>query len=266
MGKLAEPAPLGPRHRRVGELRRLVRRRAPGDSAAVLEGPRTLAEALTNGIEPSVVAVAGSALDSPPVRDVLERLAAGVEVLVLADQAFQSVAPAVSPQPLLAVIDKPPASMPASLAPADLVLVLVAVSDPGNVGTIVRTAEACAARCVVVVGGADPWAPKAVRASAGSMLRTPVVLEPDAVVALDALRAAGARVVAAGARNGERHDSGVLARESGPVALVLGSEAHGLDPSLFRRVDQRVQIPMAGHTESLNVAMAATLLGFEYRR
>lgn len=232
----------------------------------VLEGPRTLSEALAAGIEPSVVVAAASVIDSPPVADVLDRLAAGAELLALTDQAFQSVAPAVSPQPVLALIDKPRAVLPGSLTHGDLVLVLIGVSDPGNTGTIIRTAEACASRCVVVVGGADPWAPKAVRASAGSVLRVPVVLAADAGVALEALRTAGAVIVAADSSEGEPHDSGLLAAGHGPVALVLGSESHGLQQSICQLADHRVRIPMAGDAESLNVAMAATLLAFEYRR
>lgn len=241
-----------------------MRRRAPGDPTVVLEGPRTLAEALAAGIEPSLVATTGSAVDSQPVRGVLDRLAPGVETLVLTDQAFSSVAPSVTPRPLLALIDKPRAAIPAAMASDDMVLVLVGVSDPGNTGTIIRTAEACAACCVVVVGGADPWAPKAVRASAGSVLRVPVASTGDARSALEALRAAGAVIVAADPSEGEPHHCGVLAAGSGPVALVLGSESHGLDSSLS--ADRRVRIPMAGETESLNVAMAATLLAFERRR
>ena len=229
----------------------------------VLEGARTLSEALAAGIEPAAVAIPESAERTAAVRDALERLDAGVEVLTLTDRAFESVAPAVSPQPVLALVPRPEAELPRSLAPDDLVLVLVGVSDPGNVGTIVRTAEACGACCVVVVGGADPWAPKVVRASAGSMLRVPVVREDDAADVLRELRAASATIVAADPHDGERHDSGLLS-ERAPVALVLGSESHGLDRSL--RFDHRIRIPMAGGADSLNVAMAATLLAFEYRR
>ena len=243
-----------------------MRRRAPGDAAVVLEGPRTLSEALATGIEPSVVIVAESAAHAPAVRDALDRLDARVEVLTLTDRAFESVAPAVSPQPVLALVARPEVELPQSLAPDDLVLVLVGVSDPGNAGTIIRTAEACAACCVVVVGGADPWAPKAVRASAGSVLRVPVVQAADAAAVLEALRAAGATIVAADPHDGARHDSGVLAAATGPVALVLGSESHGLEPALHELADRRVRVPMAGGAESLNVATAATLLAFEYRR
>ena len=186
--------------------------------------------------------------------------------MVLTDQAFRSVAPAVSPQPMLALVPKPRAAVPESMERDDLALVLVGVSDPGNTGTIIRTAEACEACCVVVAGGADPWAPKAVRASAGSVLRVPVVSAINAAAALQALRAAGAALVAADPTEGEAHDSGVLAAGNGPVALVLGSESHGLAPELHELMDRRVRIQMAGDTESLNVAMAATLLAFEFRR
>ena len=232
----------------------------------MLEGARTLSEALAAGIEPALVVVSDSAEQAPAARDALQRLDAGTEVLTLTERAFDSVAPAVSPQPVLALVVRPTVELPGSLSPDDLVLVLAGVADPGNAGTIIRAAGACAARCVVVVGGADPWAPKTVRASAGSVLRVPVVQAADAPAVLEALQAAGATVVAADPHDGERHDSGVLAAMQGPVALVLGSESHGLDPSLRELADYRVRIPMAGDTESLNVAMAATLLAFEYRR
>ena len=232
----------------------------------MLEGARTLSEALAAGIEPAVVVVSESAEQAPAVRDALDRLDSGTEVLTLTDRAFDSVAPAVSPQPVLALVARPEVELPESLAPDDLVLVLVGVADPGNAGTIIRAAAACAACCVAVVGGADPWAPKTVRASAGSVLRVPVVQAADASAVLETLGAAGATIVAADPHEGASHDSGVLEASQGPVALVLGSESHGLDRSLWRRVDRRVRIPMAGGTESLNVAMAATLLAFEYRR
>lgn len=266
MAEPSLPPALGLRNRRVSELRRLVRRRVPKDDTVVLEGRRTLSEALAAGIEPVLVAVTESAADSAEQQEVLRRLSPGTEVLVLSDRAFDSVAPATSPQPLLALVARPQACLPEAVAGDDLVIVLVGVSDPGNVGTIIRTAEACSACCVVVAGGADPWAPKVVRASAGSVLRVPVVQSPDAKSALGDLRAAGARIVAAEAHDGDPHDSGVLAAGTGPVALVLGSESHGLDRSLDELVDRRVRIPMAGGAESLNVAMAATLLAFEYRR
>lgn len=252
----------------MAELRRLIRRRGASHVAVVLEGPRTVAEAAESGIAPQLLAVPDSARSSPAVAEALERvgrIGCRAEVLLLTDAAFKSLAPTVTPQPMLAVVERPTARMPERLAPSDLVMVLVGVADPGNAGTIVRAAAACAARCVVTVGGADPWAPKAVRASAGAVLRVPVVVAADAAEALAVLRAAGARVVASHVRNGAPYDSGVLRKA--PVAVVLGSEARGLDEaSLGGLVDEWARIPMAGCTESLNVAMAATLLAYEARR
>lgn len=208
-------------------MRRLVRRRAAGDATAVLEGPRTVSEALASGIEPSVVAVAESAAETPAIQAVLGRLAPSVEVLVLTDPAFESVAPAVSPQPMLAVVDRPQSELPQTLAQDDLVLVLAGVSDPGNTGTIIRIAEACAARCVVLTGGADPWAPKVVRASAGSVLRVPVVQAADAGAALGALRLGSARgrkrPRSPGSRLGVARPRPVSAFTGGPP----GSDSHG---------------------------------------
>ena len=116
---------------------------------------------------------------------------------------------------------------------------------------------------VVVVGGADPWGPKAVRASAGSVLRVPIVAADDIAEVLAALRTSGATVVATDVREGEPHDTGALVP---PVAVVLGSEPHGLDRSIDPLVDHWVRIAMRGPTESLNVAMAGTLLAYEASR
>ncbi len=261
-----QSAALGPRNRRVAELRRLIRKRSPTVPYAILEGPRSVAEAAAAGIKPSLVAVPQRALDAAEVKAVLEGLHPGTTLLVISDGVFDSLAPATTPQPMLAIAERPNAGIPRTMEAGDLALVLIDVADPGNVGTIIRSAHACAVRCVVVVGGADPWAPKAVRSSSGSMLRVPVVRRRDAADAIGALRAAGAAIVATDVRSGLPHDSGVLSADRGPVAVLVGSEARGLDRSLDDLVDCWVRIDMAGGTESLNVAMAATLLAFEYRR
>jgi TrmH family RNA methyltransferase len=254
---------LGPKNPRVVELRRLIGRRSSRSAEIVLEGPRTTAEAIDAGLVPSVLVVPEGGVDDPAVRAVLGGAAEHTEVLVVRDKAFAALAPAVTPQPMLAVVDRPTATMPERLGAGDIVLVLVEVGDPGNIGTLVRVADAVAATCVVVVGGADPWGPKAVRASAGSMVRVPLVAGIDAATALGSLRAAGARIVGTDVRQGAPHDGGVLVA---PVAIVLGSEPRGLDRSIAPLVDAWTRIEMPGPTESLNVAMAGTLLAYEARR
>lgn len=241
-------------------MRRLVERPGSGPTEALLEGERTVAEALDAGLCPTTVVVPERAIGEFNASPLRSRLDDSVELLVVRDRVFERLAPSVTPQPMLAVIKRPVARLPRCFSAGDFALVLLGVADPGNVGTLIRVADATGAACVAVVGGADPWRPKAVRSSAGSVLRVPVVTGDDVQQTLRSLRAAGARIVATGVRGGVPHDSGVL---QGPSAIVLGSESHGLDCSIDPLVDARVRIEMPGNAESLNVAMAGTLLAFE---
>ncbi len=270
---------LGPGHPRVAELRRVLKRGKAPPGRILIEGPRTVGEALDQGLAPLTVILPEGAGTVPAVAEVFARLGTGVDVappvvglpvagsagpsaggdvavLVVRQSVFAKLAPSVTPQPMLALFARPQARLPETVGDDDVWLVLTDVGDPGNTGTLIRAADAFAATGVVVAGGADPWSPKAVRASAGSMLRVPVT-EYDAAAALRILHSAGARIVAADASRGEPHDSGVLAK---PVAVVVGAEPRGLDPSLEPLSDAWCRIDMAGPAESLNVAMAGTLL------
>jgi len=258
MAPAAESHVLGAQNPRIAELRRLIVRRSSRSADIVLEGPRTVREALAAGHVPTTVIVPESGDDHP----LIDELPASVEIVVTRDKAFERLAPSVSPQPMLALVPRPTGELPAEFAADDVALVLAEVSDPGNVGTLIRVADAVGAVAVVCVGGADPWGPKTVRSSAGSVLRVPVVASDSLEEATAALRSAGARVIGTDVREGEPHDGGVL---DGPIAIVLGSEPHGLDRSAVE-VDAWVRIDMPGNTESLNVAMAGTLLAYEARR
>jgi len=224
---------LGPQNPRIAELRRLIGRRSSRSAEIVLEGPRAVGEAIDAHLVPATVIVPESEADSSAVGAVSARIGAGVEWLVVRDHVFEKLAPSSTPQPMLALVARPQAVLPTVL-PAD---------------------------AVVLTGGADPWGPKAVRASAGSVLRVPIVQLAEIGDAFDALRAAGARIVGTDVRAGEPHDGGVL---DGPVAIVMGSEPHGLGGDAD--VDAWCHIAMPGRTESLNVAMAGTLLLYEARR
>jgi len=265
--KLGPGGPLlGPRTRRVTQLRRLIRKPKSKSAEALLESPRAVSEALDAGVEVTAVVVPPSAYRDPVACDVLGRLNPRTEVLNVTEEAFDSLATTVTPQRMLATAlrDQPP--LPSTLDAGDLVVVLANVYNPGNIGTIIRSSHACAARCVVVVGGSNPWSPKSIRASSGSAMRLPIICSDDTRGVLGTLRTGGARIVASDAHRGQRYDSGVLSQARGPVALVLGSEANGPGDSVDDMVDDWVRIPMTGETESLNVAMAATVLVFEYRR
>jgi TrmH family RNA methyltransferase len=188
--------------------------------------------------------------------------AAAIDPVVVRSGGLARVLDTVTPRPVVAVAPLPRHSLEAAIT--DLTVVLVDVADPGNAGTLVRTAEAAGAGAVVCCGAtADPFAPKAVRASAGSVLRLPVVVEPDAGAALDGLGAGGLIRVALAADADQSYDAVDL---TPPVALVLGSEAHGLPDAVTVSVDRTVSIPMAGRTESLNVATAGAIVCFEAAR
>jgi len=152
----------------------------------------------------------------------------------------------------------------AAAAAGPLALVLVDVTDPGNAGTLLRAAEAAGATAVLFCGDSvDPWNPKCVRASAGALFHTPVSSGGDPVMVVEVLGAAGVRSAATVVRGGTPYDAADL---TGPVAVVLGNEARGLTAAVLDRVDLRLTIPMAGRSESLNVAMAGSVLCFESLR
>lgn len=145
-----------------------------------------------------------------------------------------------------------------------LTVVAWSVQDPGNLGAIIRSAEAAGARSVVTVrGGADPFHPRAVRASAGSVLRLPILRALDPATIPDLLRAHGLDLAAG------LPDGGVApwrADLTGPLALMVGSEGAGIPPEVERRLDRRITIPMEGGVRSLNVAVSAAVLLFEAAR
>ena len=166
---------------------------------------------------------------------------------------IERVASTEAPQPVLAVFRLRSPSLPPG---ADFVIVADALGDPGNAGTIIRSAEGSGAQAVVLTpGSVDAFNPKVVRASAGSLFRVPVVSCDLATV-----RAAGLRVLATSSHRGTVYTDTDL---TGPVAVVVGNEARGVPDDT--PVDGWLTIPQAG-AESLNVAMAATVLAFEVAR
>jgi RNA methyltransferase, TrmH family len=169
-----------------------------------------------------------------------------------APNVIERVASTESPQPVLAVVAMRPTTLPSD---ATFVLVADGLADPGNAGTIIRSAEAAGADAVVFTpGSVDPYNSKVVRASAGSLFRVPVV-----EATLDSL--SGFRRLGTSAHRGDVYTDPVY---HGRVAVVVGNEAHGLADDAS--IDQWITIPHAGAAESLNVAMAATVLLFEVAR
>ena len=256
--------PLSARNPRIQRLTRLVKRREERaeQRALVVEGPVLIAAAVDAGAELVDVYVDEGALSRPSVTDLLRRLPGEIDPWVLPAGVLDRVGDVATSQGVLAVVAQPDATWPVP-ADAPFVLVLAELQMPGNVGTLLRAATAAGAGAVVLAGGVDPTNPKVVRASAGSLFSIPVVTAPTTAVALARLRADGYRIATTVVSGGEPYDEADL---SGPIAVVLGSEAHGADADSVAAADLVVSIPMAGPTESLNVAMAGTVLCFEVLR
>lgn len=266
--------PLAFRHGRVQRARRLLTRTATrrSEGAYVVEGIKLVGEALAAGVPVEAVLVDAAAAAAPEpasgLGDLLERAAAaGVRVFELAPGVLERLAATVTPQPALAIVRMTPTPL-ADLHPAGepggMLLVCADVRDPGNLGTVLRSAEAAGARGVLCCDGSvDVYNPKCVRASAGSVFHVPIVAGGDPVEVLDELGRWGLRRLGTVATGGTPYDEADLA---GAVALVLGNEAHGLPERVAGLLDGEVTIPMVGRAESLNVGMAAAVLCFEAAR
>lgn len=266
-------APLSASNPRVITLRRLLgRRRARLEAGAfVIEGPLALTEAIVAAAPLREVYVDDAAARSAPPDSALgvglaAAREAGVPVTELGAGVLQRVSDTVTSQDVLAVVERRPVPIEALVAADGPVVVLAGVGDPGNAGTVVRTAEAAGAAGVLFCFDAvDPFGPKTVRAAAGSLFRILVAENPTAssATALEALRAGGRELIGTEARGGVDLDRRDL---TAPFALVLGSEARGLPAELETMLDSTVTIPMAGSVESLNVAVAAAVVLFESAR
>jgi len=233
----------------------------------VVEGLNVLEAALEGAADIEAFFAAPEAEGECP--ELLERASGrGITVHRLEPGVLERVAGTVTPQPVLAV------ARSRSLTLADLtsgevsepriLVVGVDVRDPGNAGTLIRSAEAAGAHGVIFCrGSVDVTNPKTVRASAGALFHVPVVEGAVPQEVLGVLGDLGLKRIAAVAHDGERPDRVDLNQ---PLAMVFGNEAHGLPADVLDRVDTRVTIPMPGRSESLNLGMAASILLYEARR
>ncbi len=225
-----------------------------------MEGPGLISVAAAAGWEIERVFVAHGT-DVGMLADLAAGAASGVPVSELAPGVIERVASTEAPQPALAVVRRR-ASTLADLGAVSFVVVADRLADPGNAGTLLRSAEAAGADAVVFTGGSvDVFNPKVVRSSAGALFHVRVVTDVTLAETAAALRAAGCQVLGTSSHHGTPY---ALADLTGAVALVVGNEAHGVPDDA--PVDGWVTVPHAGRAESLNVAMAATVLCFDVAR
>jgi len=257
----AEISYAGTHSPRLKAARRLTKRAfRQRERAFLAEGPQAVAEAFSCG------AVLTDLFATVPARSrhadlVTAIAAAGIPVHLISGEIMDELAQTVTPQGLLAVcgfIDVPLTALKPGPA---LVALLANVRDPGNAGTVLRTADAAGAHAVVFADASvDPYNGKCVRASAGSLFHLPVVAGARLEDAVATMRAAGLRIVAADGRTGRSlDDPGVQARLAEPTAWMFGNEAWGLPAELVALADEPIAVPVYGRAESLNLAAAAAV-------
>ena len=253
---------------------RLVKSLVSGDGKSdhvLLDGVHLVREARAAGSAFELVAVASSRLarDTEEGRLALELERDGVDVMMAPDQLFGAMSPVRTPSGIIAVAQRRLfTTRDICERPDAFVLAAADVQDPGNLGSLLRAAEAGGVTGALVCatpsrGSANPFSWKSLRGSMGSALRLPIVAGQIPAAAIGCLRQAGVRTVAAVPRHGGDPD---VLNWHGPVALVVGGEGDGLTDDVVAMCDERATIPMASPVESLNVAVAAAILVYAARR
>lgn len=252
-----------PQNSLVKELRQaFARGDTKADGYLAAEGFHVIEEALRSGLRPKAVFFSQSARSRAD--RLLPQLGAKIEALVLPDRVFASAVNTDHPQGVAALIKLKSHSLEEVLRTPDAPIVVCAgLQDPGNLGTIIRSAEAFGAGGVLLTEGTvSAFNAKVVRAASGSLFRLPV-LKMEVKDAIEQLRAAGARLIATSAHGGKQLPEADL---SSKVAVFIGSEGAGLDRELTKQMDEVVTVPHSAKVESLNAAMAASVVLYEAAR
>jgi TrmH family RNA methyltransferase len=244
---------------------RALKERGPEGALCLLEGPKLVLEALGAGLSLVEAGYSSRAQTTPAGAAALTALRAhNVPLHWMSGELLASLSEVETSQGLVALARRPAFEEAQLFRGTPLVVVADAVQNPGNLGGLLRTAEAAGATGAYLTGSsADPLSWKALRGSMGSAFRLPHVRGLDADTALDRVRARGLVVLATAADGEQRYDEADL---RGPVAIVLGGEGSGLSAALRQRATARLRIPLALPVESLNVGVAAALVLYEAAR
>lgn len=249
---------------RLKELRKALAHPGRNERGLVaVEGPNLVAEAMRSGLRVDAIFAGNEKMaDEIASQDEI----GNIDVFLVPDDILRSILVTESPQCLAALVEPPEWTWDDVLerrGTKALIMVLAGIQDPGNLGTIVRSAEAFGASCVICLPGTvNPWNAKAVRASAGSIFRVPL-LNAEEDEALRKLRKAEVRVLTTALEEAQAANAADLA---GPVAIVIGNEGNGVPAGLAAKTDGAVMIPCPGPVESLNAAVATSVLLYEAAR
>ena len=253
-------SPANPRVKAALRLRERGERDASGQT--LVDGARESVRAIEAGVQVVEAFVCRALVNGPDGERAMERLAAArTQVTGLSVRAFERLAYGDRADGIVLVIRTPRLGLADLTLPADpLVVVTEDVEKPGNVGAILRSADAVHAHAVIAVGGTDLFNPNVVRASIGTVFSVPVATAPTAGDVAAWLRGQGVRIVAARVDARQLH---VDAELRGPLAIVLGSESKGLSGAWSAPDVAGIRLPMLGAADSLNVAAAAAVLLYE---
>ena len=253
--------PRSPRVRAVAKLSKRAARQETG--LFLLEGPQAAREALSWAAETVLELYATpTALEKhTDVRDAA--IDAGVDLQYTTEAVLDAMADTVTPQGIVAVARQSPTALKDILAAQPRLLAICEeVRDPGNLGTIIRAADAAGADAVILTGRTvDLYNPKVVRSTTGSLFHLPVAVDLDLPDVVERVHEAGLRVVAADVGGDDFVSSrGLLSQ---PTAWLFGNEARGLDEAALAHADQSLRLPIYGRAESLNLATAASVCLYE---
>lgn len=230
----------------------------------VIEGIRSVEEAVASGAHVQYCLcsenLSGDRIES------LQRTAQkkGIKIYMTVGDLIEEICDTETPQGIVAVVDRISYSLEQLTADSDFLVITDRIQDPGNLGTIIRTADAAGAGGVVLSEGTvDPYSPKVLRSTMGSVFHIPVVSVPDICDAIDTMKERGFSIYASSLEGSSPYYS---EEYNGKVVIVIGNEASGVERSILLKADRLIKIPMPGGAESLNAAVAGGILMFEVIR
>lgn len=230
----------------------------------IIEGIRFVEEAASAGASIKHCLFSDS-LKSERAEQLLAKIRnSSTNMHMVEENIIQDICDTKTPQGIVAVIEKRDYSLDDFLSSSDFIIIVDRIQDPGNLGTIIRTADAANADSIVLSDGTvDPYSPKVLRSTMGSIFHLPLIICTDILDSLNILKSRGFSICAASLDGNTMY---YKENYIGKTAIVIGNEGSGIDSNIKRYADKLVKIPMPGRAESLNAAVAAGILMFEVVR
>jgi len=227
-----------------------------------IEGARFLEEALKEKLQISRIFLSSSFIENKCNNDFLSILSSEMyDAFVLTDKLFEEISDTENPQGVLAVLKMKNYSFNEILSNNNMIIILESIQDPGNMGTIIRTADAAGFSGIVISKGCvDIYNPKVLRSTMGSIFHLPMYLSENLMETIDEMKQKGIKLFASHLSSTSSFFETNL---TGDIAIIIGNEANGISSEIASKADSLIKIPMSGKAESLNVSVAAGLLMYE---